>query len=275
MNKGYLYAFFTALCWSTAGLFVKFINQSAFVITGYKALIALLFNLIFMRKKLRVSLLIIGVGMVQFMVNFTFAMANQMTSVGNAIVLQYSSMIFVLIYESIEKKRLPYLYQIIVIILAMIGMTVFFQDSISFESTLGNALAIISGAFFGLQFFLNADSKANAESSLMFQYIISILFMLGYMAIKRDINFTSQDVLFIGLGGLFQTALAGVFFSLCIRRIPAFTANVICMSEIAMAPLWAYLLLQETFSCFFLIGSLIMIVALMYNVTMEYRMKHP
>ena len=153
MNKGYLYAFFTALCWSTAGLFVKFINQSAFVITGYKALIALFFNLIFIRKKIRVSLFIIGVGMVQFMVNFTFALANQMTGVGSTIVLQYSSMIFVLIYESIEKKRLPYLYQIIVIVLAMIGMTVFFLDSISFESTLGNALAIISGAFFGLQFF--------------------------------------------------------------------------------------------------------------------------
>lgn len=258
-----------------SGLFVKFIDQSALVITGCKAVIALLFQLMFFRRKLRVSPFIIGIGMIQFLVNFTFALANQMTNVGNSIVLQYSSMMFVLIYESIEKKRSPYLYQIVVILLAMIGMTVFFFDRFSFDSTLGNALAILSGAFFGLQFFLNTKAQADAESSLMFQYIIAIFLMLGYLAVKRDVTFTSRDMLFMGMGGLFQTALAGVFFSLCIQRIPAFTANVICMSEIVMAPLWAYLLLQEAFTFVSLIGSLIMIAALMYNVVMEYRMKHP
>jgi drug/metabolite transporter (DMT)-like permease len=215
------------------------------------------------------------VGIVQFMMHITFVYANKLTSVGNAIVLQYSSMIFVLLYESIEKRKLPMKYQWIVILLAFSGMFVFFMDSFSMNGILGNILAIISGAFFGLQFFLNTKKSADPFSSISIQYIISICVMIIYIFINRDVQLSARDLVYLGGNGIFQTALPGLFFSKCITLIPAFTANVICMSEVIFSPLWAFLFLQEFFTPFALLGSLIIIISLFINMYYEYKLKLP
>lgn len=274
-SKGYLYALLTAICWSTSGLFVKIVDQSALVISGITAIVAFLFNRIIIRKKIKINKYIVIVGFVQFMMHITFVYANKLTSVGNAIVLQYSSMIFVLLYESIEKKELPMKYQWIVILLAFSGMFIFFMDSFSMDGFLGNILAIISGAFFGLQFFLNTKKEADPSSSLTIQYLFSIGIMVIYVFIEKNVQVSLKDLAYLGGSGIFQTALAGFFFSKCITLIPAFTANVICMSEVIFSPLWAFLFLQEFFTPFAFIGSMIIIVSLFINIYFEYKLKLP
>lgn len=273
MNKGYLYAFLTALCWSTSGLFVKFIHQSAFVISGTTALIALIINHFYYRKPLKWNCFAFLVGVCQFMMHITFTFANQYTSVGNAIILQYSSMIFVLIYESVDKKRLPKLYQLIVIIIAALGMTIFFWDGFASNNLLGNILAIISGAFFGLQFYLNTKPQAIPVTSIKIQYLLSILSMVVYLFYARNFSISLTDTMFLGFSGVIQTALAGILFAQCIVRISAFSANIICMSEIFLAPLWALIFLGERFSFGACIGSILMIIALTTNIIIDYRSK--
>lgn len=272
MKKGYVYALLTALCWSTAGLFVRYINQSAFVIAGSTGLIAFIFNQLVNRNSIKLTKFTILIGLCQLIMHISFVYANQLTSIGNAIVLQYSSMIFVLIYQSIDKRKLPSSYQYIIITMAAIGMMIFFLDSFSLQGNIGNLLAVLSGAFFGLQFYLNTKEKADPTSSLMIQYLISILIMIPIVMIK-PIKFSSQDVMFIVLSGVFQTGLSGIFFAKCIVKIPAFSANVICMSEVIIAPIWAFIFLNEVFTPYTLIGAIIIICSLLLNVYMEYLTK--
>lgn len=269
MKKGYIYAFLTALCWSTAGLFVKHINQSAFVIAGSTGLIALIFNQIFNRRKIKISKFTILIGICQLIMHVSFVFANQLTSVGNAIVLQYSSMIFVLIYQSIDKRKLPNFYQYIIIGMAAIGMVIFFLDSFSLKGNIGNLLAVLSGAFFGLQFYLNTKDNADPGSSLIIQYFLSIIIMIP-MLMRNPIKFSSLDIIFIILSGAFQTGLSGIFFAKCIVEIPAFSANVICMSEVIIAPVWAFIFLKEVFTPYTLMGAFIIICALILNIYIEY-----
>lgn len=269
MKKGYLYALITAICWSTAGLFVKYIHQSAFVIAGSTGLIALVFNQLVNRKKIKITKFTFLIGICQLIMHISFVFANQLTSVGNAIVLQYSSMIFVLIYQSIDKRKLPKPYQYLIIVMAAIGMIIFFLDNFSLQGNLGNFLAVLSGAFFGLQFYLNTKEAANPSSSLLIQYALSICIMIP-MIIMNPIKFESQDIIFIILSGIFQTGLSGIFFAKCIVEIPAFSANVICMSEVIFAPVWAFIFLNEMFTPFTFLGAVIIILSLLLNVYMEY-----
>lgn len=273
MNKGYLYAFLTALCWSTSGLFVKFIHQSAFIIGGVTALIAFIINFFYYRKPLEWNLFSIIVGICQFIMHITFTFANQLTSVGNAIILQYSSMIFVLVYEAIDKRKFPKFYQIVVIIIAVLGMIIFFWDGFTSNNLLGNILAIISGAFFGLQFYLNTKPQAIPVTSIKVQYILSIAVMVLYVLYTKEISINTTDALFLAFSGVIQTALAGILFAQCIVRISAFNANIICMSEIFLAPLWALLFLGERLSFGSMIGSLLMITALIINIIIDYHLK--
>lgn len=265
-GKGIFFALLTALCWSTSGLFVKQIGQSAYVIAGMQSMIALLLNILYTRKRIHFSFFIVVVGFIQFMMHITFMMANQLTTIGNAIVLQYSSMIFVLLYQSIDQKKKPEKYQWIVIGLAVLGMVLFFMDDFSFDSIKGNGLAIVSGAFFGLQFYLNSKKQADASSSMKIQYLFSILFFLLYVLKNPVLSFSKQDGFYIALLGIITAGLAGVFFTKCIERIPPFSANVLCMSEIVFAPVLAFLILHEWFTFHSLLGAIFIVLSLMYNV---------
>lgn len=273
MNKGYLYAFLTALCWSTSGLFVKFIQQPALMIGGITAVIALIINRFYYRKPLKWNLFSIFVGFCQFTMHTTFILANQLTSVGNAIVLQYSSMIFVLVYGAIDQHRFPKLYQLFVIMIAALGMVIFFWDGFASNNLLGNVLAIVSGVFFGLQFYLNTKPRAIPIASTRVEYILSILSMMLYLLFTQQISFTVSEFPVLVFAGVVQTALAGILFARCIVRISAFSANIICMSEIFLAPLWALIFLQETLSFGSMIGSLLMITALIINILADYHIK--
>ena len=159
-TKGYLFALITAVCWSLTGLFVKFINQSVYLIALIPAIIGFLINCTVDRKKIKISRFIVIVAICQLIAHLTFVLANKLTSVGNAIILQYSSMVFVLIYECIDLKKSPKPYQLLVVLMAFTGMFIFFVDSLSIGNMLGNTLALVSGMFFGLQFYLNTKNEA-------------------------------------------------------------------------------------------------------------------
>lgn len=270
MNRGYLYSFLTALLWSTSGLFIKCIHQSAFTILGITSLIALIMNYVYFHRKLEWNMFAVVVGVFQFLMAVTFTIANQLTTIGNAIVLQYSSMIFILIFEFIDKGILPTWNRILVVVLSLIGMLMFFFNELDLSEILGNFLAIISGFFFGLQFYLNTKPQAVPNTSIRIQYYLSATFMLYPIFTQDGWGITYIDAYFLLLAGLFQTAAAGILFAKSIVLISGFSANLICMSEVFLAPLWAYLFLGEKFDTYAFLGALIMIAALFINILMDY-----
>ena len=105
---GYADLFLTALCWSFVGLFTRSNACSAWLTSAVASLSGLLFLLVVVRPTLRFTKRAVLVGLASCVTSLTFIFANKLTSVGNAIVLQYSSTIFVIIYESIERRHLPH-----------------------------------------------------------------------------------------------------------------------------------------------------------------------
>ncbi|MFR2951147.1 MAG: hypothetical protein ACLTKG_07460 [Collinsella intestinalis] len=87
--RGVFCLFGTAVCWSFMGILTKWNTQSPFLIGGVTSTIVLVFTLVVARPQLRFSPLIVGVGLASFFTGLTFRYANQLTTVGNAIVLQY------------------------------------------------------------------------------------------------------------------------------------------------------------------------------------------
>lgn len=267
MNKGYIYLLLTALFWSFAGICIRFNHQSALLISVVNAVIGISFNLIFNHQKFRLNKTILLAGFCQFMMGVTFVFANQLTTVGNAIILQYTSMIFVLIYQSIDKKRLPKLQQIMVIFVVIIGMSLFFFDSISFKGMLGNIIAIISGAFYGLQFYVNTKENANPYSSMITNFLFSISLIV--FVYKDFVNVTSVEWIAMAGSGLICAGLGSLCFARGIAIVNPFTANIICMLEIIFAPLWAYFIFQETIGELSLVGAVIMLTGMIYHMCME------
>jgi drug/metabolite transporter (DMT)-like permease len=267
MKKGYIYLVLTALFWSFAGICIRFNNQSALFISVINAMIGVCFNLIFNHQKIKLNKTILFAGFCQFMMGVTFILANQLTTVGNAIILQYTSMIFVLIYQCIDKRQLPKLKQILIIFVVIVGMILFFLDSISFQGLLGNIIAIISGAFYGLQFYINTKENADPYSSMIVNFLFSIA-LIGFVI--RDFgNVTIVEWSAMATSGLICAGLGSLCFAKGISKVNALTANIICMLEIIFAPIWAYLIFHETIGQMSLIGAAIMLSGMLYHLYLE------
>lgn len=269
LTKYHFYVAITALCWSTGGLFIKSVEQSGFLIVGAEAFFALVFCLLFQRHRFQWTKFVLMTGFFQFLMQICFVFANLLTTVGNTIVLQYTSMIFVLIYQSLDKRRLPKPYQLLVIVLALTGMVTFFFDQLSWDGLLGNILAIASGAFLGAQFYLNTKEQADANSSLYIQYFLCALTTLVYLAVHPSIQVSVSDGLYLLAAGIVTNGISGIFFAKGIEGISGFTANIICMSEAVLAPIWAFLFLHERLSPAACIGAVLIGSALVYNSIRE------
>ena len=73
-------------------------------------------------------------------------------------------------------------------------------------------------------------------------------------------------MIFILLLGIVTAGMVGIAFAKCIERIPPFSANILCVSEIVFAPVLAFLFLHEWFAFCSLLGALFIVLSLLYNV---------
>ena len=250
--SGAMYLFGTALLWSFIGILVRANSQSALLIGAVTAIFMALFILLVGRPVFRVSRL-----------NF----ANQLTTVGNAIVLQYTSMIFVIVYQSLATRTLPSPAKIASVVVAFTGMGLFFLGDLSAEGMLGNLLAVISGATFGLCFFLNSRPDASPMVSSLISCGISILPIVYFAGDLGSVKPFEWGLMLVH--GLFCSGLASVLYAKGIARTNAFAANLVCMSEVVLAPCWSALLFGEVFRWNEFLGAAIIVLVIMANLASD------
>ena len=269
-QSGYLALFGTALLWSFSGVLVASNNLSAVLVSAGNAVFAIVASVLIARPKLHFTPLIVAVGVAQFIVAITFNAGNQLSTVGNVIVLQYCSMIFVIVYQSIDTRKLPPIKQIVFVALAIAGMVLFFFDELSPEGALGNLFAIISGVFFGLMFYLNSKPQADAVVSYIISCSIAVVVgAISLLATPALPRVELADIASMAVNGFICQGIASVLLAHGIKSVPPFSANLICMTEVIMAPLWAFFLFGQGFGRFALIGAALIIASIVLNLRFE------
>ena len=268
-SEGALCLFGTAVLWSFIGVLVRGNSQSPFLIGGVSAVVTATFLLLTCRPRLVFNRTVVLSGVSAFVTGCTFNFANQLTTVGNAIVLQYTSMIFVIVYQAVAERRLPAGYKVLSVAFAFMGMALFFFDELSPQGMLGNILSIVSGAAFGLCFFLNTrPDAAPLASSLVSNACaaVPLLFFAG-----RLCTVAPHEWGFMVIQGLLCSGMASVLYARGIAKTPAFMANLICMSEVVMAPVWSYLFFGEVFGRMAFVGASIIISVIVVNLWLDMR----
>lgn len=266
-SEGPLYLFGTAVLWSFIGVLVRGNSQSPFLIGGVTAVVTTVFLMLVSRPRIVLNRTVVLAGIAAFATNCTFNFANQLTSVGNAIVLQYTSMIFVIVYQAVAERRLPAGYKVLSVAFAFLGMVLFFFDELSPAGLVGNILAIVSGAAFGMSFFLNTRCDAAPLVSSLLANAFSLVpffFFVGQLP-----SVVPREWVFMVAQGLLCSGVASVLYARGIVKTPAFMANLVCMSEVVMAPLWSYLLFGETFGRMAFAGAAIIVSVIVVNLWLD------
>ena len=257
-----------SVCFSTGGLFMKLIPWSALAINGARNLIGAvvvgLFLLLTRHKPVMNKT--VAVGALSLMgVTTTFALANKMTTAANAIVLQFTAPVFVILLMAVLYRQRPKRADVLTCAAVLLGVVLFFVDGIRAGNLAGNAVAVISGICYAGVFMMNTGKGADAISSSFWGQLISgvVLTPLCF----RETDFSAPVLLAVLALGVFQVGGAYILFSLGIRHTPAVSASLITGLEPVLNPLWVALFYGETFTALSAVGAVIVVGSIvLYNV---------
>ncbi|HEY6437049.1 MAG TPA: EamA family transporter, partial [Ignavibacteriaceae bacterium] len=223
-QKGILYVFTAALLWSSGGLFIKLISFSAMQLSFFRcAIAAITFALIFRKQILLMNKLSLINSVIYAIVLITFVIATKTTTAANAIFLQATAPIYVLIFEPLINKTRYERINIITVSVCVIGMILFFVGKLEPGHLEGNLVALISGITFAALFLgMKKNDQKYQQSSIFWGNILVALICIPFLSSLEMITFS--DLWMVSFLGVFQIALAYAFFASGLKRILAVEA---------------------------------------------------
>ena len=261
-QKGIVAVLAAALLWSTGGIFIKLVTFDAMQISFFRGLFAAIVFVIIFKKEIFYANGFTFINAVLYSaILILFVLATKMTTAANAIFLQYTAPIYVLIFEPLINKTKYEKINIITITVCFIGMIMFFLSKLSPGFKEGNIIALLSGvAYAAFLLGMRKNKKEYQFSSIFYGNIIVSLICLPYIFNLTNINV--PNILMVSYLGVFQIGIAYAVFSYGLRRVYAIEASLISMIEPVLNPVWVFLGYGEIPSITAIIGGIIIISAI-------------
>ncbi len=261
-NKGILAVFLTAILWSSGGLFIKLISLNSMQLSFFRcAIAAIVFAVLFRKRVLRFNRLSLFNSLAYSAVLILFVIATKTTTAANAIFLQSTAPIYVLIFEPILTKTKWERINIITIVVCFLGMILFFMGDLTPGDIEGNFAALLAGVAFATFFLgMKKNDPQYGESSIFYGNILVALFCVPFITDMQGISL--QDFAMVSFLGVFQIAFAYALFSYGLKRIIAVEASIISMFEPVLNPIWVFIGYGEVPSFYAIIGGIIIVTAI-------------
>jgi drug/metabolite transporter, DME family len=150
-----------AVLWSTGGLFIKVTSLSAFELSFGRSLLAAITVVIVTRREgFGINRVTAVTSVLYAALLLLFVLATKLTTAANAIFLQYTAPVYVLILEPLFYKEKFRLRDLVTVAACVAGMSLFFVGKLRPQDVDGNLLALASGVCFALYFLQLRHSKA-------------------------------------------------------------------------------------------------------------------
>lgn len=265
-NKAIFQILLCSALWSIAGIFMKKIPWSGFAIASVRSLLAGGVVALYMRaKKMQPKLnrrsILSGIALCATMT--LFSIANKMTTAANAIVLQFTDPIWIILVSSVIFRKKFRKADIAVVALTFFGIALFFADGISAGNTAGNLLALASGLTFGLYYIsLGESSEQERMNAVLVGHTLTFLVGLPFLFMTDPECITLQSVLFIFILGVFQLGIPYVLLAHASGQCPPLVCSLLGVLEPLLNPVWVAIFDGETPGLLALIGAVIVIVTI-------------
>jgi len=263
--------------WSTGGLFIKLTSLDAFTVNCGRSLFAAIAVSLFTYKKgLRLDRFTILTSFLYAGTLTCFVYANKTTTAANAIFLQYTAPIYILMLAPFVLKEKFRFADLFTVFFCLIGMSLFFVGQFDTEAFTGNIVALLSGLFFGLYFIFlrHPSSLANRNPALSVFYgnVLIVILMIPLVAPNLPTQIGLIDVLAILFLGVFQIGVAYLLFTKGIAEgVRSLDASIIGFIEPLLNPVWVFLFLGERPSNWALLGGAIIITTVAAHTFAQYR----
>jgi drug/metabolite transporter (DMT)-like permease len=260
----------TAALWSIGGLLIKSVQWNAFGIAGARSLIALVVFLPFVRQcRFRLSVPMVLGTLSYSLTTILFTAANKNTTAANAILLQYTAPIFVILMAHFLLKERMTKVDVLCVLGVLGGLVLFVFEGIGGGHLFGDFLALLSGVCFaGLAVSMRAQKDAKPMESVILGNLLNAVICLP---IGFSISLPQGGLLFLVLLGLVQLGLSYLLYSYAVRHVPALQIVLLTMLEPLLNPVWVYLATGETPGLLALIGGAVVLLMVVMHAVLKNR----
>ncbi len=261
------------IIWSTGGLFIKWTSLSGLELSFGRSLLAAITVAIFTRREGFGINQVTAVGSLLYAaLLLLFVFATKETTAANAIFLQYTAPLYVLILEPLFYKEKFRRRDLLTVIACVVGMSLFFVGKLRPQDVTGNLLALASGLCFAFYFLLLRHSSSrdvNRASSVIYGNLLVVLIAApaGLAALPGLGLHDGLAVLYLGV---VQLGVAYTLFTLGMSRgIRSLDAGIVGYIEPVLNPIWVFLVLGEKPSKWALVGGAIIISAVVAHTSFK------
>ncbi len=263
-TKSVIYIILSAILLSTGGVLLKFVDLAPMEIAGTRAIVSSIVVFTYVRKpKFTFSKAQITGAISYSMMVIGFIAANKLTTAANAIVLQYTSPIWVAILSYFILKEKIHYYDVMSILFIIVGMALVFIDDVGGGSLQGNIIAIISGIFLAIvTISLRFQKDESPVETTLLGHLLTAFIGLFFLS---GVHFTLADLIGILLLGTFQLGISYILYSEAIKYVNAIEASVLMFIEPILNPVWVYLAFGEKPGSLALIGCVIVLLTILFR----------
>jgi len=261
------------IIWSTGGLFIKWASLSGLELSFGRSLLAAITVAIFTRREgFGINRVTAVASLLYAALLLLFVLATKETTAANAIFLQYTAPLYVLILEPLFYKEKFRRRDLLTVIACAVGMSLFFVGKLRPQDVTGNLLALASGLCFAFYFLLLRHSSSrdvNRASSVIYGNLLVVLIAApaGLAALPRLGLHDGLAVLYLGV---VQVGVAYTLFTLGMSRgIRSLDAGIVGYIEPVLNPIWVFLVLGERPSKWALVGGAIIISAVVVHTSFK------
>jgi len=265
-----------AMLWSTGGLFIKASSLSAYELSFGRSLLAAITIAIFTRREgFGINRISAITSILYAALLIMFVLATKLTTAANAIFLQYTAPVYVLILEPLFYKEKFRARDFVTVAACIAGMSLFFVGKLRPQDVSGNLFALASGVCFALFFLLLRHAKArkvNRASSAIYGNLIVVALCAPafFGAVQRGIS--AADFGCITYLGVVQIGFAYLLFTLAMARgVRSLDAGIIGYIEPVLNPVWVFLFIGERPAGWAIIGGVIIIASVIVHMLLETR----
>lgn len=261
-QKGIIAVLIAAILWSSGGILIKLVTLHPMQISFFRGIFAaIVFAIIFRKKAFIFNGMTFVNGIFYAGILILFVIATKLTTAANAIFLQYTAPIYVLVFEPIINKTEFKRINVITIFVCFVGMVLFFMGELSFTHIEGDVIALLSGIAFAAFLIGMRNNKHEYQfSTIFYGNIIITLICLPMLGTISAI--TTTNLLMVGFLGIFQIGIAYAIFTYGLKRVFAIEASLIGMIEPVLNPVWVLIWYGEVPSFPAIIGGVIIITAI-------------
>lgn len=265
---GTIYVLLSAICFSTGGVLIKSIPWNSFSISLARSVLSLIVIILYQKsqgRKFVFNKMVLFGAMCNCIMAVTFVMATKMTTAANAIVLQFTEPVFLILIVWLVYKQKPKKDAVLTCLLVLLGIVCFFFESLSAGGMAGNLFAILSGFSYAGVFLIKKFPGGDFESSLIVSHVISIL--IGIPFFMKETVFTPTVWVYVVALGIVQFGLSYIFLSKGLDRVSPVTASLTSTIEPILNPVLVAIFCGETIGSLSIVGAVLVIgSATVYNL---------